>query len=199
MDANSLTAVGVVLAALVPGGAGLWGAANLRSSVFERWSGRVDAATAGLATGALRILDEVQREITDLRGSPAAGWQPNDFAGDPGQLVALVGRFQRAMSARARIGLRFQTLLRLGPLLVWTAAAYLVSVGVWGGILIGLFDSQVVSRAALVVTAATLVILAAVVAAYAFLVDRLADAEILAHDVNQSAVARDDRDGPVDE
>lgn len=118
-----------VFAALaIAGFASLWKAGTLRGDMQKEWSTRVEDAEIGLADRATRELLAMQGEIANLIGSgPAA--LPRLATVDPGRLSSRTNDFQRTLTMASHLPSDFRWLLRLGPVLVFAASAFLLGLG----------------------------------------------------------------------
>lgn len=105
--------------------AALWKAGTLRGDMQKEWSTRVEDAEIGLADRATRELLGMQREIANLIGSGPASL-PRLATADPGQLATRTKDFQKTLTMASRLPSNFRWLLRLGPVLVLAAAAFLL-------------------------------------------------------------------------
>lgn len=183
MNPESAAIYAVVIAALLPGAAGLWIAASLRASFFMRWQDRTEAMSAGLTEGAISLLENLQIRITDLLGSPAAAWEPNRFAANPSELVDLVAKFQKVMKARDSIEPRFHLLLRVGPVLVIAAIGYLLAAVMCGAAWVGLITTPLVLQLGLGLGAVAILTVAIATGVYIAVTHRLSSSEILSYEV----------------
>lgn len=177
-----------VIACFLPGAAGLFKAANLKSDIFHKWRDRADVMVAGLTQGAIHLLLRVQERTIDLLGT-GASLQPSTFTADPAPLVADVNRFQMVMRARDRLDRRMRALLRLGPCFLALACTYIVGWAMASVYFLGLNDGLWLRNAGIAVAGYALALVAAAAGLYAYLVGRLATTELLVDKIEKERKA----------
>ena len=170
--------LGFAAAFLLPAIGALWKAASLRADMFEKWNVRVSLAHNGLSEKAARELLRIQELLSEFL-SPDAPFVPDRIIEDPSRLRAPITKFEELLSAREQVRPRFRRLCNLGPILLFVMPTFMV-----GDVLTALYHADVLrSRWVAVIGTVSVVgavlALTAVIAAYAYLQQRLSTAEIL--------------------
>lgn len=172
-----------VFAVLAVAGVGaLWKAASLRGDLGKDWTPRANTAEAGLAERATAEALLMQQEISELIGS-GAGQIPRLATVNPAPLAQRAGDLQKTLRVGARIPDDFKWLLRLGPLMISAAVAFLI------GLAAVFLDSSLLLHSTFLRTAGISVGVAAVlfglllIVAYVLLNQRLSGAEMRSRDI----------------
>lgn len=176
--------LGLGAACIVPSLGLVWQSSSLRGDIFSKWVERVDIAYAGLSELAVYLLRQLQSETDRLLGNPEAGVftdLPSLVIEDPGPLVKLTRKFDRAITARKKLRRRFHLLVRMCAVAPFLAGAFSV-----GSALAVLHYGRFVQHLnfdviGLYTCGISLGLGALVVTLYSYLNWCLASAEILAH------------------
>jgi hypothetical protein len=167
----------VFAAFAIAGVAALWRAASFQSEKSKEWGQRVEDTEVALEDRATTELLEMQAEITRVFGA-GTGSPPRLATQEPGLLAEKASAFQKTLGVLSRLERDFQLLLKIGPLLIAAATAFLVGVAaVWAD------NSELLSSLLLrtmgeIVGGAGAVLGLALMVAYVVLNHRLSQAEI---------------------
>ena len=171
----AILSVGVAMELALVGA--LWRLATLKASVVRDWAQRVTVAEAGLETKAIDELKLMQDEIVDLLAPLGA---PSESVADPGTLALAVRRYVTLMDARDKIRRHFHRLVQVGPVMMSLLIPGAVANAVAFTYFAGLTRARALGYAATWLGLGCATVLVAVFAAYVYLQDKLAGAELLA-------------------
>jgi hypothetical protein len=162
----------------VAGVGALYHAAGLRGNFSEKWSTRVDLAEAALAERATTEALRLQEEIAGLISTSP----PRLATVDPSPLAKRAAEFQKTLIVGNRLPSYLRWLLRLCPIAIATAVAFLLAV-------IALFfnhdeiiSSEILRIGGLVLGGLSLLSGAILLGAYIYLDQALSGAEIRSHE-----------------
>lgn len=166
----------------IAGVGALWKAASLRGDLGNDWTPRVDTAEAGLAERATGEALAMQREIAEMIGS-GSGALPRLATVDPTPLAERAGELQKTLVVGARVPNDFKWFLRLGPLMVTAAIAFLLGLAAVFADSSELLISTPLRIAGVIAGAASLALGLMLLLAYVLLNQRLSGAEIRSREV----------------
>jgi hypothetical protein len=157
----------------------LWKAATLRGDTREKWAPRVADAEAGMADRATTEAISMQREIAEVIGS-SPGALPRLATFDAAPLAKRAAEFQKTLTVGSRVPSDFRWLLRLGPLAILIAVAFLLGLAAVFVDNSELLTSAVLRVGGLIVGMTAVGLGVLLVAGYVVLNQRLSGAEIRA-------------------
>jgi len=170
--------IGVGVAVLLGGGAGIFKAAGLRGDLNTRWKRRTTLAKSVLVEKAVEELRLLRGQVDGMLPRRPEDFDPTDVIADPASLVTRADQAARYYRTGTTVELDFTRILNLGPAFVVALSATEVAAVALTAYYGELVNLEWVRIAGLVVLGGAALVLVLAISAYIFLQHRLSGAEI---------------------